>query len=226
MPRELLNLELRNPLPYAIDTGRSNRLVCRYHHQPVGTEFICQSGYGSGAYDVVYNHFFGIRFNQVHVLVGSRMKNNTRTIFFEKGAHSIRVPDICDNGTHLEIRKPVSAFSVDLPDALLASPQEQQFRGTESADLPAQFRPDRTASPRNQYGLTGDICCDPIEIPFDLIAPEQIMKLEVRHFSIKCGDPLRIGRGSISDAGLRIENRDLIKGNHLKESQVESERFK
>ncbi len=105
------------------------------------------------------------------------MKNDLR---FVTPKHVIEPDDMLHFGDHAVVGNvgPVAVeFALERVDAVFAAPEQDQLFGSETADLPHQFRTDRPARAGNHHHLIGDVVAYGGGVEFDGGAAEQVFDL-------------------------------------------------
>ena len=113
------------------------------------------------------------------MLVGGGVKHHIGPVFSEHRIHSCRIFHIANHAIH---RSP-GKLLLDAVERELGLLKEHQRPRIEADDLTAQFGADGPPGTGDEHGFPGQLFLEPGLVEQHLFASEQILKLDLSHFS-------------------------------------------
>ena len=177
---EALADNLGEALGRAHHAGRIDGLVGGNQHEFLDLGRHRRAGEHPGAIGVVAHRLPGVGvLHQWHVLVRRGMKDDVGRLAVEDLFDQCHMLHIAHHGGERQLRKHVGERDLDLVERRLGDIEQHQLAGTESGNLPAKLRADRTSGAGHQHDPVAKPFTEAPAVEHDGIPAEQIIEFHV-----------------------------------------------
>ena len=146
------------------------------------------------------------------MLVGGRMKHRVGPVGLEDPVHPLPIAHVGDDRYRREVGKPFAQLGEHVEDRVFPVAEQQDLRGIEPGELPAELAADRSAGAGDQNRLAGREHSHLVEVGLNRLATKQVLDFDVpeRADRYPAGeDVVHAGDGAGLRAGLDRDLHDL-----------------